>query len=130
MTRKHTFEAGEYWITDPCYVIGDKEWLPLLEETGYFGLPEHTSTNFDDGVFEYKGKKCFAHGTAYGDGGYNGSDGFVYWVDAGLISIIPTDVADELPNPLGSRLVIFEKSFEVYEVGGVFYFGNIFIDTN
>jgi len=130
MTRRHAFFAGKYWITDPCYAVADKKWDKLLDDTGFFGLPNHKSINYDDGIFEYNGEKCFAHGTAFGDGVFEGSDNFGYAVDAGLLAIIPEKSADDTPTPACARMVTFDEDFLVFEDNGVFHFGNIIIDTN
>ena len=129
MTRKHTLEKGLYYIGDPCYVIADEKWLPLLEETGYFGLPDHKSTNYDDGLFTYNEQPCFARGTAYGDGCYLDNNNVEHYVDAGLLCIIPVDAIDERALR-GVQYRTFDKDFEVWFDDGVFYFGDIEINTN
>jgi len=131
MTRKHEFPAGKYYIGDPCYVVPEDKWMSLLDETGFFGLPKLVPTGFfDDGVFLYNGKKCFATSTKYGDGSYeirNDYDEYIdsVMVDSGSIAIMPIDA---LENPAVAWIDI-KQSFIVYEDNGIFYFGEFIIDT-
>lgn len=140
-TRTHIFPRGNYYIGDPCYVIPDENdaWDELIDNTGFFGLHTKDSkgddiVNWDDGVFLYKGCKCFASGTAYGDGLYSSNIKTSFPVDAGLIGIIPLDIiiSDKKVNDsikLGA-VRYFDNEFEVSEKDGIFYFGNIRINTN
>lgn len=129
------FPAGEYYIGDPCYVVPDKEWLPLLERTGYFG--NHFSPEYTDGLFLYKGQHAFAHSTRYGDGCYDlngaGSSEFnMIGVDAGLISVIPLKTIDaskmEYALGLGQKIKM-GLDFWVWYEDGVFHIGHFTIDT-
>lgn len=131
MTRKHIFPAGRYFVGDPCYVIADKNWDELIKNTGCFGLNENMDViNWYDGVFYYTGKKCFANGTAYGDGVFQDNAGRRYGVDAGLIGIVPVGATDDNNSSWCGHFIAFEENFIVYENDGIFYFGNIKIDTN
>ena len=134
MTRKHSFPAGEYYIGDPCYVVEqDKDWDELIENTGVFGIyTENPKThkpypNWDDGCYQYKGKTCFAHGTALGDGLYSSQIG-IHPVDAGMLSIVPIEAVDKF-HPRDGVLHKFDEPFDVYEKNGVFHFGWIKINT-
>lgn len=81
--------AGTYYIGDPCYPIGDS---PIYEEAwanvGY-AVPA---------VYRSPTGIVYIDRTAYGDGGYEGSDGFEYGVDAGVISIISLEIIQEFLN--------------------------------
>lgn len=129
--QKFQFPAGEYYIGDPCYAVADNDWMPLLEKTGYFGLYPADTTDFEDGLFYYKGERCFTHNTAYGDGEYRGSDGNYYPVDAGLIGIMPIHLVDKslYDLELDSFSTVFKKDFNVWEENGIFHFGHIRINT-
>jgi hypothetical protein len=117
--KKHTFPAGRYYIGDPCYVLAENDWLP------------HEGPNYDEGLFTYKGKHCFADGTAYGDGCYRDNRRNSYPVDAGLIGILPEEVCIFPPNAYMEYTVLeFKREFEVWSNAGVFYFGTLIIDTN
>ena len=84
--REVLVPAGTYYIGDPCYPIGDS---PIYEEAwsnaGY-------ST---PAVYRSPIGIVYIGSTAYGDGGYKGSDGFEYSVDAGVISIISREIIQE-----------------------------------
>lgn len=115
--------AGTYYVGDPCYVIRDDDWIPLLESCDYFR----------DEEFEYNGYHCFAHGTAYGDGEYKDSDGRAgYGVDSGTISIMPIGAVTKDRDRIEQfgHVVEMPKEFSPSYEDGVFYFGDIEIDTN
>lgn len=125
------FPAGKYYIGDPCYAVKDGKWIELVETTGCFGLHnkfEIPYDNWNDGLFLYNGKKCFAEGTAYWVGSYQDNKGRIYGVDAGLIGIMPLECCDgNLMD--GGNIVEFEKPFYVSANNGVFEFGNVIINT-
>lgn len=123
------FEAGRYYIGDPCYVATDEQWDEIIKETGCFGYESFSSP--DENTFHLKGYRCWANGTAWGDGCYRGSDGGEYWVDAGLIGIVPSDAVESSPEFRGGySYKTFDIPFEVWYDEGVFHFGHIEIDTN
>lgn len=115
----HFFSAGKYYVGDPCYVVSNRNWIRLLNQTDFF----------EKEVFQYKGEKCFASGTLYGDGSYYDNQGRVYSVDAGLIGIMPVESLDKNKSGKGGNIIEFDSEFEVYEGGGVFHFGNLEINT-
>ena len=134
-----TFPAGEYYVGDPCYVIGDNDnpndtdWEDLGISTGWFGCdPDIPHPNWDDGLFEYNGYKCFAYHTAYGDGTYTFGR-MTFGVDAGLLSVIPMEAVNAgriTDAHLLGHVVEFKIPFKVWYEDGTFYFGHIEIDTN
>ena len=117
------FEAGKYWIGDPCYAVKDENWEPLLKKSNFFA---------GDGIGywhgEYNGQIMFAAGTAYGDGSYQDNEGKEYGVDAGLLSIIPLEACDG-DSMDGGHVVEFKDRVCVEVDEGVFSFGHIKIDT-
>lgn len=123
------FPAGLYYIGDPCYVVSDEDWMPLLERTGYFG--SHPSSEYNNGLFEYKGAPAFCHETFWGDGTYHITPtGTMIGVDAGLISLIPARVSlGNSDEPFGTGVAQFDKDFEVWYDNGVFHFDGLIIDT-
>ena len=131
-----TFPAGKYYVGDPCYVIGDHhhdtDWEDLGISTGWFGCdPDIPHPNFDDGLFEFNGHKCFAYHTAYGDGLYTFGR-MTFGVDAGLLSVIPVEAIkeDKLSGMTLGEVIEFKIPFKVWYENGVFYFGHVEIDTN
>ena len=151
---KHTFDAGVYYIGDPCYAVANDKWDKLIEETGCFGVEgygDKPATNWQDGIFFYNGFKCFAGGTAFGDGEYRCGNR-VYGVDAGLLSIMPLMAIDTIPvinekgysdfiSPShavtfnnkklhGVSIEVYQSKFQVWRTEkGRFHFGIIQIDT-
>lgn len=73
------FGPGRYFIGDICYALPDKIYDEVWGD----------KYQYENGSYE-----GFAvHGTAYGDGTYEGTDGVSYGVDAGVIGI--TDIGKE-----------------------------------
>jgi len=133
--KKHTFEKGLYVIGDPCYFINDENWDKVLEDTNFFGCPmvnDKKPADWDEGLFHYKGKPCFAHATKYGDGEYRIlGRGKSVAVDSGAIGVMPLLACDTLPELSDLyEIISFGKNFEVWEDNGVFYIGKYVIDTN
>jgi hypothetical protein len=136
-TQNHIFEAGEYFIGDPCYFIWDN-WEKLLDRTGCFGLHEKQENGekaeFNDGVYEHNGKTCFVAPTMWGDGCYEAYDFDTdsqcsIGVDAGLIGIMPVDAVETVPQNWVMRKT-FPASFMVCRDDvGTFYFGSVKIVT-
>jgi hypothetical protein len=134
MTRKHIFPAGEYYIGDPCYIIPDEDWDNLCKNTNYWGegdnrfpIKDEDVVNFDDGLYHWEGRTCFAAFTKYGDGCYGDKKGNVMvGVDSGLIGIIPIKKGDEIEGLFYPYTLLrtFGKKFLVWEEDGVFHFGN------
>lgn len=122
-TPVETFPAGKYYIGDLCYAIEDWDTfcnLTIKDSECLYGK------------FPWKSANLWQHGTAYGDGCYNGTDGVKYGVDAGLIGILPIEYADKKDydlTELGS-IVEFDHPFSVHYENGKFKFGHIYIDTD
>ena len=77
-----------FYIGDPCYVLGDKEYH------GNWG----NAHGFDDGLIESDNGTWFVHSTAYGDGEYYDNDGTSYGVDSGTLAVIPLEVVFAHPS--------------------------------
>lgn len=120
------FKAGKYYIGDPCYIFS-KSWDKLIEENNFL----------KPSVFIIDGHKCAIGSTAYGDGIYEDNFGYDYYVDAGLIGILPIELLklDEVYNEAnieeqpGLSVVEFSKDFKVKINDGKFKFGGIRINT-
>ena len=125
---EHIFSAGRYYVGDPCYVITDEAWDKVLRETGCFGY--ESFSGIDENYYHLNGKMCWANSTAYGDGTYLDNNNHEYWVDAGLLGVIPAEAIDEAPDFRGGFAFIdFPKPFTVEYKDGTFRFGNIIIPT-
>lgn len=137
MTRKHILPAGIYFIGDPCYLIDWDSWDKIGEATNWFGCDTRKTeppVDWDDGLYHWNGKPCFASHTKYGDGCYLTTRGKrEIWVDSGTIGATLFD-----GNPpadagmgfwLGGVIEYHQKPFEVWEEDGVFHIGKIKIDT-
>ena len=87
--KPETFQAGRYYIGDPCYVLPDKD------KDEFYNLAWE-----GDEVFQFKGLKCFCASTTYGDGCYKATSTLTrahiadIWVDSGLIALIPLSLID------------------------------------
>ena len=127
-------DGGKYFIGDPCYVIRDEDWQRFCEEF-LFECDKGTAFNSGYGVFD--GRKVFAHGTAYGDGNYEGSNREEYGVDSGTIGAIPVElcdpatVEDAVERGLGT-IEFYPNAFDCWYEDGRFNFfnGELVIDTD
>ena len=78
-----TSPSGKFWIGDPCYVLSDDIYYGIWDD----------KYEFKDGKIDVDDKLSFlVHGTAYGDGCYEGTNGFEYGVDSGTLAVIPMDL--------------------------------------
>ena len=94
-TERVMIPAGKYVLGDPCYSVPDNLWEPLLDSCGTFGC-SNTDKDSCVGTVEVNGKtySVLGFGTTYGDGSYKGSDGNEYCVDAGMIGLVPLELAE------------------------------------
>lgn len=108
--------AGKYYIGDPCYVIRDADW-------------DKVCGCLDDGIYDCLEFPFFMASTAYGDGGYMGSDGNEYGVDSGCLGAVPLAL---IKKPLDANMVVkeFPEGLEIEYDGTVFKFGNVEINTD
>ena len=125
---------GRYCIGDPCYVIPEKDWEPLLNQTNFF-VPE--------GLVEFKGHKMAVYSTAWGDGCYYGfscsdESDHMFGVDAGLLGAVPEALIDEEAKECIRKkeehlwVVVEEESGLICcrEGRGLIHLGPLTIDTN
>ena len=120
-------KKGTYYVGDPCYIFS-KSWSEVLNSTYYFN---------DNEIVKIFGKDCIAGGTAYGDGTYFDNFGRKYWVDAGLIGVLPISLINKdkkvtlkkVKESDGMHIIEFSEDFEVSISGGIFNFGNVVINT-
>lgn len=116
---------GTYYLGDPCYVIDDRRWSELLD----------SCDTFNKCIGYLDGQPVLGFGTAYGDGIYTGSDHQAYWVDSGMIGLVPERLAVRDSYPKGQleqmgRWVTFDEETQCKSLRGVLTFGTIVIDTN
>ena len=121
--------AGDYVITDPCYVIAEEKWSAFCDALDFDGNTPLT---------EFEGKPMFAFSTAYGDGSYecSGFDGTEHVskmlvVDAGLMAIVPKALVERDFDLTRCALeVSFENSFyAIVNPDGRFQFGDYSVMT-
>lgn len=120
MSNELELPPGDYYLGDPCYVIN--EWEEFLDK--FWAL------NNRGGVFEYKGEKCAAFYTMFGDGQYEVTEGGFGWlpVDAGMIGMIPMSIAG---NSAGVGVdVRLLQSAKCYEKDGWLHFGDVVVNTS
>lgn len=75
-----------FYIGDLCYALNDGVYDTIWGGAGY-----------EDGVYEepVTGRKFAVAGTAYGDGTYEDQYGRDYGVDAGNLSLVPAELAED-----------------------------------
>lgn len=106
LNRSATLPPGSYWIGDPCYFVDSSKcpegcnWHSILAKTVSKSPGSDNDDWFGYGVFpvmnpDAKKKEGYilCASTIHGDGGYMGSDGFEYSVDAGLLGAFDADCA-------------------------------------
>lgn len=108
----YTAPAGTYYIGDLCYALYENIYDNVYGGRGY------------ESGFYSKGPSFFmVDGTAYGDGDYEGSDGYHYMVDAGIIGICSADLIDPNNRPVsGGKIHTFTEPVTIRFKGGMFYF--------
>ena len=116
--------AGTYVIGDPCYSIKDEDWIPWLEAADY--TKSHVM------LANVEGQPVLGLGTAYGDGCYHDQKGNQYPVDAGMIGLVPLEIAEASGDyrPDLSNVVDFPRPFKCSrKEDGTLTFGDIVIKT-
>lgn len=127
--------AGKYVLGDPCYAVSSAPredsrvdlWAEGGESCDWFESSPVAKVMVKGTEYRYLGFP-----TAWGDGTYTGSDGFSYPVDAGLIGLVPVEIADtdrtDVSMPI-NRVVEFTTDTLCTCNDGVLMFGNITINT-
>lgn len=88
-----------FYIGDICYAMQNGLYR------GVWGGKHH----YQDGCFEIPGRNLWfaVAGTAYGDGEYEGSNGFWFPVDAGNIGVLPLEVCtNDLTEISGGGMLV------------------------
>ena len=124
----HILPAGTYFIGDPCYAFAhDTDSWDIICSKSFDGVNDNLGAK----LIPFKDKEIFMANTAYGDGNYQGSDGVVYGVDAGILGATPIELNEgkhEDLNDLGS-IVTFDKPFTCTWDEGQVTIGHIIINT-
>ena len=111
ITEDLTITPGKYYIGDPCYIWPDDKWDEFCNELDYG----------NGQILEFEGKGLYVFSTAFGDGVYDliQNDLKIRYlsVDAGLLSIIPLDLIESMPNHKleGIRTETYYKIIEITE---------------
>lgn len=120
-------KKGKYYVGDPCYIFKEN-WIKVLHDTHYF----------DDGeIVKVFNEDCIAGGTAFSDGMYLDNYNREYYVDAGLLGVLPVSLllidnlytVEEIEKAEGMHIIEFKNDFEVSIDNGIFKFDTIIIDT-
>ncbi len=78
--------SGKFYIGDPCYVLSDDIYYGVWDD----------KYNFKDGqIYCEDGLAFIVHGTAWGDGEYDGTNGKSYGVDSGTLAVIPIELVSK-----------------------------------
>lgn len=122
--REFTAPAGTYYIGDLCYALPDRLYHDVFGNIG----------GFSDALYQKGDDFFFVSGTAYGDGSYAGSDGKIFGVDAGNISIASINICKSRNIPCG-HIYTFDAPVTCRFGGGRFSFfvnGNrvLYINTD
>jgi hypothetical protein len=118
-----TLPAGTYYIGDLCYVLGNDVYDKVFGGTGY-----------SSGIYKEKTTdNTFAMSvTAWGDGQYEGSDGKMFLVDAGIIGICSASLMAK--NDGGGHVYTFDEPVTCRFQNGRFAFDwgyrSLMIDTD
>jgi hypothetical protein len=117
-----TMPAGEYIISDLCYVM-HPDWSEVCDIL--FSHPTGGEFKLSNGV------RFAIYNTKYGDGSYFDDEGNEYSVDAGVIGcILLSDINDPDKWLGGGYRFEFDEEFETFEKDGKIVFGGIVIDTD
>ena len=102
-----------FYVGDICYALSNKNYH---EEWG----KKH---GYEKGIYEIDGHKFAVGNTACGDGEYEGTDGYSYSVDAGVIGIMPMELCEkndtETLNQLGRYVKAKRAEFKAED--GMFH---------
>lgn len=107
---KHTFEAGKYFVGDPCYALSDE----VYDEWG--------TKKFSSGEIVTSQGVFFVHGTMYGDGMYFDDEETKYPVDSGTLALIPWILCEKLKHrsKIPGRILTFREDGEFAAKHGIF----------
>ena len=117
--KQATIQPGKYYLGDPCYSLNES-WDFFLKQTDCFRKSS---------IAEVDGHQILAFKTKWGDGSYRSNTGRVFYVDAGMIGLVPIELSQE-KEPFNSMVIEFSEPTLCKSVKGKLYFGRVVIDTN
>ena len=148
--------AGEYFVGDPCYFVVSKDWDKFLDSVikyelkfktvqeiiadgedisgivkpeEYKGFPYTKAEYIKDPTF--KRKKVFVHETKHGDGVFTDQhDEIMFPVDSGIIGAVPLNIYHNKNKRRSNKIFNFKSSFNCEYKNGIFYIGDLIINTN
>ena len=101
--------TGRMYIGDLCYALSDEIY------DGVWG-----ASDYKDGAYKTEKGEFAMVGTAYGDGTYEGSDGFYYPVDAGIIGICDANLVEKEISDFGRLVDAVGEANISYEDGTIY----------
>ena len=116
---------GEYYIGDPSYFFDMDDWQKVLKSSG----PIYKTK---------KGRFIGFTGSLGGDGSLYDQQGHEYWIDSGMIGIVPKDLVDEnvlnnsnnkASKEKGYNLINFTNTVICREMGDFISFNDVLFDT-
>lgn len=117
--------AGEYWVGDTGYLLGDESRRTFYDCFG----GDHPRNS----VGLYKGKQVVSF-RLDGDGTYEGTDGYEYAVDGGSLGLLPVGLEDparlaEWQGEVPCRKVVFPREFVCEQTKDYVRFGHLKIEA-
>lgn len=112
---------GKYLLGDPCYSFPPNYWMDLLVNSDFFSRP----------VGHAAGVDVLAFRTKHGDGTYFDEASNEYAVDAGLIGLVPYDIAVQTDDdiPFVYPVTFYVDTVCMSDGKGLLTFGQINIET-
>ena len=102
-----TMLPGTYFVGDPCFAIGQDNWLTFLKS-----FPERNTASTMDG------HKSTVFGAYGGDGERQDDSGNTYQVESGLIGAVPQALMTRTPPGLtegyNSQMIRFDEPFDCW----------------
>jgi hypothetical protein len=132
-----TLPAGDYYISDPWYVLGAEDRGDCFKDGKYDGAKDGWMDVLDacDRFFKpyvKNGMTAVAFRTSCGDGTYYDQHDREYGADVGMIACVPVAMVDRTEYLERKDLlhkVTFTASFDCMVHDGIIIFGDIVIDT-
>ena len=97
-------------IVDPCYALSDDVYY------NFWGKKK----NFADGIFEVNGFSFAVGSTAYGDGVYYDTNCHKYFVDSGVIALVPLELVQDKSGLRNWNVFKMSGEAEFYCEDGIF----------